>query len=144
MSIRSMGMLGGRDVGVLGLGLGGRTRARNRARGGAGMIVHSRSRAPVDALVAEGMSPAASPRDAADATEAVIVMVTNTPSFEAVMEGPDGVLAGLRPGSLVVDMGTTQVAATRSEEHTSELQSLMPISYAVFCLNKKKHKTLNT
>src|SRR3546814_4458161 len=34
---------------------------------------------------------------------------------------------------------------TRSEEHTSELQSLMRISYAVFCLKKKKHKTeLNT
>src|SRR3546814_6965906 len=29
----------------------------------------------------------------------------------------------------------------RSEEHTSELQSLMRISYAVFCLKKKKHKT---
>src|SRR3546814_9793515 len=33
---------------------------------------------------------------------------------------------------------------TRSEEHTSELQSLMRISYAVFCLKKKKRKTLNT
>src|SRR3546814_5497814 len=31
----------------------------------------------------------------------------------------------------------------RSEEHTSELQSLMRISYAVFCLKKKKNKTLN-
>src|SRR3546814_1559444 len=31
----------------------------------------------------------------------------------------------------------------RSEEHTSELQSLMRISYAVFCLKKKKHKTPN-
>src|SRR3546814_6495741 len=31
--------------------------------------------------------------------------------------------------------------AARSEEHTSELQSLMRISYAVFCLKKKKHKT---
>src|SRR3546814_1700950 len=30
---------------------------------------------------------------------------------------------------------------TRSEEHTSELQSLMRISYAVFCLKKKKHPT---
>src|SRR3546814_2039057 len=36
-------------------------------------------------------------------------------------------------------------AATRSEEHTSELQSLMRISYAVFCLKKKKkHITTNT
>src|SRR3546814_8619542 len=33
---------------------------------------------------------------------------------------------------------------TRSEEHTSELQSLMRISYAVFCLKKKKRKTHNT
>src|SRR3546814_6303733 len=32
----------------------------------------------------------------------------------------------------------------RSEEHTSELQSLMRISYAVFCLKKKQHKTTNT
>src|SRR3546814_7685918 len=35
-------------------------------------------------------------------------------------------------------------AASRSEEHTSELQSLMRISYAVFCLKKKKYKTQNT
>src|SRR3546814_1832389 len=34
---------------------------------------------------------------------------------------------------------TTASAVTRSEEHTSELQSLMRISYAVFCLKKKKH-----
>src|SRR3546814_4956606 len=33
---------------------------------------------------------------------------------------------------------------SRSEEHTSELQSLMRISYAVFCLKKKKKKTVNT
>src|SRR3546814_1286640 len=35
-------------------------------------------------------------------------------------------------------------AAIRSEEHTSELQSLMRISYAVFCLKKKKHKNKTT
>src|SRR3546814_10019487 len=34
--------------------------------------------------------------------------------------------------------GATACTATRSEEHTSELQSLMRISYAVFCLKKKK------
>src|SRR3546814_1456476 len=50
-----------------------------------------------------------------------------------------GVLRGRRPGTLepgdvVAKVGRT----TRSEEHTSELQSLMRISYAVFCLNKKK------
>src|SRR3546814_2455892 len=35
-------------------------------------------------------------------------------------------------------------AAVRSEEHTSELQSLMRISYAVFCLKKNKHKEIHT
>src|SRR3546814_10278740 len=35
------------------------------------------------------------------------------------------------------------IAGERSEEHTSELQSLMRISYAVFCLKKKKHKNTN-
>src|SRR3546814_2527519 len=37
-----------------------------------------------------------------------------------------------------------QAGITRSEEHTSELQSLMRISYAVFCLKKKKHKKVQT
>src|SRR3546814_1657054 len=56
--------------------------------------------------------------------------------------------SGLRLGALIVDMMlivgalivfTLQVIWLRSEEHTSELQSLMRISYAVFCLKKKKH-----
>src|SRR3546814_6505637 len=42
------------------------------------------------------------------------------------------------------DAGAAGGAGARSEEHTSELQSLMRISYAVFCLKKKKHKQTNT
>src|SRR3546814_5402539 len=40
---------------------------------------------------------------------------------------------------LVARLGTHVTNFARSEEHTSELQSLMRISYAVFCLKKKKH-----
>src|SRR3546814_9936110 len=40
--------------------------------------------------------------------------------------------------------GGAGTADPRSEEHTSELQSLMRISYAVFCLQKKKNKTIDT
>src|SRR3546814_7384789 len=40
-------------------------------------------------------------------------------------------------------LARSDAALTRSEERTSELQSLMRISYAVFCLKKKKHKTRN-
>src|SRR3546814_2427033 len=70
-----------------------------------------------------------------------------------------GVLAGVDPGARCpdhrgdhhhrhrLDLGLRRyrgwIPAARSEEHTSELQSLMRISYAVFCLKKKKHtKTL--
>src|SRR3546814_2853789 len=50
-------------------------------------------------------------------------------AFENRRTGPDGERA---------------LAQGRSEEHTSELQSLMRISYAVFCLKKKKRKTIHT
>src|SRR3546814_6647474 len=56
-------------------------------------------------------------------------------------------VVGLQPLQALVDrfhdLGTRQVGR-RSEEHTSELQSLMRISYAVFCLKKKKNKEQNT
>src|SRR3546814_7158535 len=56
-------------------------------------------------------------------------------------------LAGLRPGATLSRTAPGRTPARRSEEHTSELQSLMRISYAVFCLKKKKsihiHKSNN-
>src|SRR3546814_1288794 len=49
---------------------------------------------------------------------------------------------GVSPSDLAQELALrSSNTATRSEEHTSELQSLMRISYAVFCLKKKKHKT---
>src|SRR3546814_3351943 len=52
-----------------------------------------------------------------------------------------------RPGGLAQQAGRGAVApetvGTRSEEHTSELQSLMRISYAVFCLKKKKRRHIH-
>src|SRR3546814_6567012 len=54
----------------------------------------------------------------------------------------DGGNADLTPGG---SSGGSAAVVSRSEEHTSELQSLMRISYAVFCLKKKtKHKHINT
>src|SRR3546814_2286290 len=45
--------------------------------------------------------------------------------------------------SRIADLADPILRSLRSEEHTSELQSLMRISYAVFCLKKKKHQTTN-
>src|SRR3546814_5026544 len=49
-----------------------------------------------------------------------------------------------RIAHFVADMLLRLLADTRSEEHTSELQSLMRISYAVFCLKKKKTNDIHT
>src|SRR3546814_1481200 len=52
--------------------------------------------------------------------------------------GYDAWLSGLK-----TDLASGQIEEARSEEHTSELQSLMRISYAVFCLKKKKYTNIN-
>lgn len=105
--------LGGRAVGVIGLGLMGRPMARHLARAGARVTVHNRSRAVVDELAAEGMAPAGDPASVADACDTIVLMLTDTAAVHAVVEGPGGLLDRLRPGSLVIDMGTTAVVATR-------------------------------
>lgn len=103
----------GLPIGVVGLGLMGKPMARNLHKAGAALIVHNRSRGPVEALAAEGLQPADSPAAVAAGADTVILMVSDTPAVTAVVEGPGGVLAGLRPGALVIDMGTTEVPETR-------------------------------
>src|SRR3546814_3374005 len=53
------------------------------------------------------------------------------------LSGSTGPIRGLSPVTLASAAATFRVEVVRSEEHTSELQSLMRISYAVFCLQKK-------
>ena len=106
--------LSGAVIGFIGLGLMGRPMSRHLRAGGAEVVIHNRSRGVVDALAAEGMMPAASPREVAQRAPTVIVMVSDTPAVERVMGGDDGVANGIAPGSLVIDMGTTGVLATRA------------------------------
>lgn len=108
-----MNDLTGYAVGFIGLGLMGRPMALNLHCAGATVTVHNRSRAPVEALAAKGLRTADSAGTAAAAGDFVILMLTDTPAVDAVLEGPDGVLAGLRPGALVIDMGSTSPLATR-------------------------------
>ncbi len=106
--------LSGQTIGFIGLGFMGRPMARNLQAAGATMIIHSRSPGPVDELAAMGMTPAPSPRAVAEQAPIVILMLTDTPAVEAVITGKTGVLGGLRPDGLVIDMGTTMMTATRT------------------------------
>lgn len=100
-------------IGFIGLGLMGKPMARNLHNAGYRLVIHNRSRGVVDELAAEGMEPAGSPREVAARADAVILMLPDTPTVEQALLGDDGVLAGLTPRQLVIDMGTTAVAATR-------------------------------
>jgi 3-hydroxyisobutyrate dehydrogenase len=101
-------------VAFVGLGaMGGRIAGRLLA---AGHDVHGYNRTPekAQALVEAGLVLRDTPREAAEAAEVVFTMVTNARALEAVAEGPDGILAGLGPGKVWVDMTTGSPAASRA------------------------------
>lgn len=105
--------LEGLTVGFIGLGLMGRPMSRNLMEAGARLVVHSRSRGPVDEMAALGMTAADSPAAVARAAETVIIMASDTPAVEAIAGGENGLLGAVGARTLVIDMGTTAVTASR-------------------------------
>ena len=100
-------------IGLIGLGIMGKPMARNLLKAGYTLTVHNRSRGPVDELAAEGARPAGSPREVAEQSDVIILMLPNSPHVQDVMTGENGVFAGARPSSLIVDMSTiSPVVAT--------------------------------
>jgi len=106
-------MLKDMTVGWVGLGNMGRPMSLRLHKAGAQVLVTSRKRATVDEMVSHGLRAAESPREAARHADVVILTVFDAASVRAVLEGEEGILAGLRRGSLIIDMGTTDVDATR-------------------------------
>ncbi|MDP7650592.1 MAG: NAD(P)-dependent oxidoreductase [Rhodospirillales bacterium] len=108
-----MTSLDGKTIGFIGLGLMGRPMSLNLMKAGARLIVHNRSRPVVEEMAAKGMVAADTPGAVAAKAKTVIVMVSDTPATEAVIGGADGILGAVGPDSLIIDMGTTAVSATR-------------------------------
>ena len=116
----------GEIIGFVGLGLMGKPMAKNLIRAGYRLVVHSRSRGPVDEVVGEGASQAASPAEVASQSTVVITMLPDTPDVEQVLAGENGVLKTLRPRSLIVDMSSISPEATkRLATQTAARGSLM-------------------
>jgi 3-hydroxyisobutyrate dehydrogenase len=105
---------GRRPVGFIGLGIMGQPMAGHILKGGHPLTVYNRTRAKTAALEAQGASVADSPAEVAARSEIVVTMVTDTPDVEAVVAGPRGVIEGIRPGSIVVDMSTIAPDAERA------------------------------
>ena len=100
-------------IGYIGLGLMGKSIARNILKAGFSLLVHNRSRAAVAELVAEGAQEAHSPAEVAAQVDIVFTNLPDTPDVELVALGPQGVIEGAHPGLVFVDNSTIQPAAAR-------------------------------
>lgn len=102
------------NLGYIGLGVMGSRMADRLLSKGHSVTGYNRTKSKAQWLIDRGMQWADSPRAVAEAADAVFVMVTDSAALEAVANGPDGVLAGLSAGKLLIDMSTVSPAVSRA------------------------------
>lgn len=102
-----------KKIGMVGIGMMGHGIATNLLKHGhaLALLEHSGNQ-PLDALKAAGAVSFTSAAELAARSEVVILVLTGSPQVEAVLTGPHGVLAGLKPGSVVIDCSTAIPAST--------------------------------
>ena len=93
-------------VGFIGLGIMGRPMAKNLLKAGYPLVVHSRSRGPVQDLAAGGAKTAESPAEVASQVDVLITMLPNSPDVESVALGGNGIVEKAKSGLLFIDMST--------------------------------------
>jgi 3-hydroxyisobutyrate dehydrogenase-like beta-hydroxyacid dehydrogenase len=130
------------NLGFIGLGaMGGRITWR-LLEAGHTVTGYNRTRSKAQWLLDAGMRWGESPRAVAEAADIVFTMVTNTEALHHVFNGPDGILAGLGPGKIYIDMSTVSPAASRhlavqvAEKGAHMLDS--PVSGSVITLEQGK------
>ena len=101
-------------VGFIGLGVMGRPMAGHILAKGYPLVVNSRSHGPVETLLAAGAREGRTPADVARQSDVIITMLPDTPDVELVLTGPDGVLAGIQKGALVIDMSSISPVVAKS------------------------------
>jgi 2-hydroxy-3-oxopropionate reductase len=100
-------------IGFIGLGLMGSAMVeRLQSLGYPVTVIANRNRSGVDAAVGRGATEARRYADVAAAADIVMICVDTSANVERVMRGDDGVIAGLKPGSLVIDFGTSRPSST--------------------------------
>jgi 3-hydroxyisobutyrate dehydrogenase-like beta-hydroxyacid dehydrogenase len=100
-------------IGFIGVGLMGHGMAKNIVTKGWPLVVMGhRKREPVEHLVSLGAREAKTAREVALACDIVHLCVTGSPQVEALVRGPDGLLAGARPGMVIVDCSTSNPVST--------------------------------
>jgi 2-hydroxy-3-oxopropionate reductase len=100
-------------VGYIGLGLMGKSIARNILKAGFPLVVHNRSRLAADELAAEGAIAASSPKEVAEQVDVVFTNLPDTPDVENVVLGERGILEGAHERLIYVDNSTIKPASAR-------------------------------
>jgi 3-hydroxyisobutyrate dehydrogenase-like beta-hydroxyacid dehydrogenase len=130
------------NLAFVGLGVMGSRMAHRLLAAGHTVTGYNRTRAKAQWLVDTGMKWADTPRAAAQAGDFVFTMLTNTEALYAVTGGADGILAGLSPGKIYIDMSTVSPAASRElAERVASLEARMldaPVSGSVSTLEEGK------
>jgi 3-hydroxyisobutyrate dehydrogenase-like beta-hydroxyacid dehydrogenase len=130
------------QIGYVGLGVMGGGVARRLLEAGHEVTGYNRTRGKADKLIADGMTYAETPREAAERSDVVFSMVTNTQALAAVTGGPDGILSGLAPGKVYIDMSTVSPGASRGlAARVAETGAEMldaPVSGSVISLEQGK------
>jgi 2-hydroxy-3-oxopropionate reductase len=93
-------------IGFIGLGVMGKPMARNLLRAGYPLVVHNRSRGPVQELAREGAVTAGSPAEVARESDVLITCLPDSPDVRLVALGEDGLIEGVSEGDIYVDMST--------------------------------------
>jgi 3-hydroxyisobutyrate dehydrogenase-like beta-hydroxyacid dehydrogenase len=102
------------ELGFVGLGTMGSRMAKRLLDAGHAVTGHNRTKAKAAWLIDAGMKWGENPRAVAEASDVVFSMVSDTRALEAITSGEDGIVAGLRAGSIYVDMSTVLPEASRA------------------------------
>jgi len=100
-------------TGFIGLGIMGKPMAGNLLRAGYQLVVCNRSQGAVQELVAAGAEAASSPREVGARCGVIVTMLPNSPHVKEVVLGPNGILEGAKPGTVIVDMSSISPLAAR-------------------------------
>ncbi|MFT8709073.1 MAG: NAD(P)-dependent oxidoreductase [Sporolactobacillus sp.] len=101
-------------IGFIGLGIMGSRMARRLIDAGQELVVFNRTQAKAEPFVEKGAQLASSPKAAGQQAEIVFTMLANPQAVDAVAYGEDGLLRGMKPGSLWVDSST--ISPTQSKQ----------------------------
>src|ERR1700752_1954109 len=102
------------NLGFVGLGVMGGEMGLRLLNKGHTVTGYNRTRSKAEGLMQKGMKWVDSPRAVAAASDVIFSMVTNSAALEAIVEGPDGILAGLTPGKFYVDISTVSPEYSRA------------------------------